>query len=49
MFTGPNSEGHFRALYDVAEIIFTMVKIFFQAITEKCNIIFIGKYENKIK
>jgi hypothetical protein len=32
-FTGPYEEGHFGALYGVADTIFTTVEIFFQTIT----------------
>jgi hypothetical protein len=38
-------EGHFGTLYGVAEITFTIVKKFFQTITEKYNSTFI-EHEN---
>jgi hypothetical protein len=42
-FTAPYSEGHFGALYDVAEMISTIVKIIFQTTAEKYNNKFMGK------
>jgi hypothetical protein len=34
------------AQYGAAEVIFTIVKTHFQAVTEKCNSTSVGKYEN---
>jgi hypothetical protein len=45
-FSRHYAEVHFGALYWVAEIIFTTVKIFLQNITEKSVSTFMGKYEN---
>jgi hypothetical protein len=36
--TGPYEEGHFGDLYVVAEIIFTIVEIFFHTITKNMRV-----------
>jgi hypothetical protein len=47
--TAPCPEGQFGAFYDVDELTFTVVKIIFQTIIEKCTSKFVGKYENPKK
>jgi hypothetical protein len=49
-FTGFYLEGHFGALYDVAETTVTTVKIFFQTITENITVhLFVYGNKNILK